>query len=119
MNARIKSYILILFGLAVSIIPTIIAAVSYFPIWKERGTNAVFSGFLLLLMLISIIPLFKFLKKVFESPSIQFTWLFIFILFSLMKSIVNEMIVISLVGFISNSLGAILFKLSKRVGEDG
>ena len=117
MNAKIKSYILIFSGLLISIIPPIIAAISYFPIWKERGTSTIFSGFMLLLILVSIIPLFKFIKKILESPSIQFAWLAIFIIFALLRNIADEMTIISFVGFISNFIGAILFKIGKRVGD--
>jgi hypothetical protein len=39
-------------------------------------------------------------------------WLLIFALFALVRSIADEMTVISFVGFISNSFGAALFKLA-------
>ena len=39
-----------LLGVAVSVIPVLIATISYFPIWQERGAYAVLSGGLLLLL---------------------------------------------------------------------
>ena len=44
-------------------------------------------------------------------------WLFTFILFYTMSRIADEMTVISLVGAISNAIGAILFRIAGRCNE--
>jgi hypothetical protein len=105
---------LYLLGLTVSVVPPALAALSYFPIWQERGSGAVVSGFTLLLLLIAIIPILKSIKRLLSSAASYTVWLFIYLLFMLMASIADEMTVISLVGFISNIIGAVLFKLSER-----
>ena len=90
------------------------ATVSYFPIWQERGSGAVLSGFTLALLLISAVPIFKAIKRILSSLASYTVWLIIFLLFMLLSAIADEVTVISLIGFISNVIGAILFKLSER-----
>jgi hypothetical protein len=41
-------------------------------------------------------------------------WLALFVIFLLLSKIAEEMTVISFVGFIGNSFGAIVFKLSEK-----
>lgn len=112
MNQRLKFLLLNLFALILCTVPVIIATLSYFPLWKERGSGAVLSGFTVFVLLLCIYPLFKLLKMLFRSPSVWMGWLLIFALFALVRSIADEMTVISFVGFISNSFGAVLFKLA-------
>ena len=105
-------------GLAVSIIPPAIAALSYFPLWKERGGGAMLSGVAVFLLLISAVPLIKTVKRILKSPASYTVWLILFILFALVSAIAAEMKVISFVGFISNLIGALIFWYSRRIGSD-
>ena len=99
-------------ALSVSILPSAIAALLYFPIWAERGSDAVISGFAAFLLLLSALPLYRLVKRLLASPSVWVMWLFTFILFYTMSKIVDEMVVISLVGTISNALGAVMFNIA-------
>ena len=106
-------------GLAVSVIPPLIAVASYFPLWSERGAGAVLSGFAVLLALMCAVPVFKLLKRILSSPSAWLMWLITFILFALLAAIADEMVVISFVGTVSGIAGALLFRMAKRgEGED-
>lgn len=123
MNKSKAGFIFTLVGLVISTVPPIMAILSYFPIWMERGASTVLSGFTLLLILMAIVPLFKLFKRLFESPSAPIMWLIAFIIFFTLSKISNEMTVISFVGFISNLTGSFFFKLSdkyrmKRTGEN-
>ena len=106
-----------LLGVAVSVIPVLIATISYFPIWQERGAYAVLSGGLLLLLTVCILPIVKLIKKLLCSPSVYLLWLIIFLFFSAMRSIVDELTVISFVGFVSNLIGAALYRAGGGVLE--
>ena len=101
-------------ALVISIIPSALTTLFYFPLWKERGSDAVLSGFAAFLLLLSALPLYRLIKKLLSSPSVWVMWLFVFILFYSMSKIVDEMIVISLVGTVSNAVGAVLFRLARR-----
>ncbi len=117
MTLRTKKILFFLIGFALSVIPVTLATLSYFPLWLERGEGAAVSGFTLLLLLICVSPLWKMLKRIFSSPAVWSIWLIIFILFFTLSKIADEMTVISFIGFISNALAAIFFKLSRMAGD--
>ena len=110
---KLKHYAITLTALAVSTLPPLFAALSYFPLWKERGALALLSGWALLLALLAAWPIVRFAKEKLKSPAAWFVWLSLFILFSALAAIANEMKVISLIGFISNLIGTFLFKLAE------
>ena len=113
-----KGLLLKLLGLIFSTVPPIIAVISYFPIWKTKGAGEVLSGLALILILVSAIPIFRAIKRLLRSPSAPLIWLFIFIAFSLLSRIAEEVTVISFVGFISNLLGSLFFYLSRKGKEN-
>ena len=114
-----KRIFLTLTALAVSVLPPLMAALSYFPLWKERGATALLSGWSLLLVIIAASPIFRFIRERLRSPSAWCVWLALFILFSVLSAIASEMKVICLIGFISNLFGAYLFKLSESGESEG
>ena len=99
-------------GFSLCTLPPIICTLLYFPLWKE-STKAL-SGGVLLLVLISVIPIYKLIKKHFESPASYTVWLLLFIIFFALSRIAMEMTVISFVGFVGNLVGAFLFRLARR-----
>lgn len=101
-------------ALAVSVLPPLAAIISYFPLWSERGGEAVLSGFTALLLLLAAAPVYKLLHRIFASPSVWLSWLLIFLLFLALSRVADEMVVVSFVGFISNAVGALLFKLARK-----
>lgn len=111
---NLKYYLITALALLISVAPVIAATLSYFPIWRARGGAALLSGFTLFLLFICAIPLLKFVKRAFASPSILFVWLFVFLLFFCLGKIADEMTVIAFIGFISNTVSALLFKIAKR-----
>ena len=118
---RTKSRIFVKYGLHIlgfllCILPPIICTASYFPIWKDSGQAV--SGGVLLLLLISAYPLYKFIKQSLTSPAAYTVWLILFIMFSLLSQIAVQMTVISFVGFIGNALGAVCFYFAKRAEGD-
>ena len=105
-------------GLIMCVAPVAASVLLYFPLWCERGGGAVLSGFSVLLLILCIIPLGRHLKEMLKSPSGYMLWLVLFIIFLLMSKIAEEMTVISFVGFISNALGAIAFKISEKYKKE-
>ena len=101
-------------GIAVSVIPVSVAIFSYFPLWISRNDASLLSGISLLLICLAIVPLFKCLKQFWHSPSAPLMWFLAFILFFLLSRIASEMTVISFVGFVSNLIGTVCFRISKR-----
>lgn len=103
-------------GLLISTVPTAICVLSYFPLWQERGEDCVLSGVALILLLLSLIPLIRIIKGKLKTPASYMVWLIIFVLFFSLSKIADEMTVISFVGFTTNLLGSVFFKLSKKKG---
>ena len=113
-NKRLKALIFNLIGLAVSILPVLVTAFSFFPLWLKKGGAHVISGFAVILCILALSPLIKFIKEALKSPSSYMLWLMTFLLFLLLSRIADEMTVISFVGFISNLIGAFFFKAAKK-----
>ena len=106
--------LLFLLGLGFSIIPPATVTLLYFPIWREAGAVYLLSGLTLLLLLLSVIPLLRFIKEWLKSPSAIFIWAVIYILFFALSKIADQVTVIAFYGLLGNIIGAIFFRLAKR-----
>ena len=112
-NRSMKRAILNLSGALVSTLPVAICILLYFPIWKERGITATLSGFTLLLLVLAAVPLMNLAKQALKSPSAPLMWFIVFVAFLALSSIADEMTVVAFVGFVSNLIGAVLFRAAK------
>ncbi len=101
-------------GLILSVLPVLICVLTYFPVWSERGSRAVISGFTLLLIFIAVLPLTRMITQYLRSPSAYMIWLAIFLFFLAVAEIAHEMTVISFVGFLGNLLGSVFFRLARK-----
>ncbi len=111
-SSRLKPLILHALGTVISVVPTVVAVLSYFPLWAAEGGESVLSGFTALLLILSALPIYRALKHLLRSPSAWVMWLVCFLVFLLLSRIADEMTVISFVGLISNLIGALLFRLA-------
>ena len=102
-------------GFLLCIVPPAICTLSYFPTWKEVGYQNCIAGGVALLLVLSVIPLYKLLRRFLMSFSSYLMWLVLFLIFFGLSKIADQMTVISLVGFIGNLLGAICFFVAKRL----
>ncbi len=117
MNERNRTVIFKLIGLAISTVLPLSAVITYFPLWKERGAATMVSGISLCLILVSIIPIVRYLKYALKSPSATTVWFVLFVLFFFLSRIAEDMTVISMIGFISNLVGSFFFYLAKSKEE--
>ena len=104
-------------GLLISIIPVSVSIFSYFPLWVARRDASLLSGLSLILICAALVPLYKYIKRALKSPSAPMMWFFAFIIFLLLSRIADEVTVISFVGFVTNLIGSVFFKLANRYGE--
>lgn len=112
-NGSMKRAALSLGGVLVSTLPVAICILLYFPVWKERGIASTLSGFTLLLLVLAALPLMNLAKKALKSPSAPLMWFIVFVAFLALSSIADEMTVVAFVGFVSNLVGAILFRAAE------
>ena len=87
------------------------ATVLQFPVWVDRSADATVSGLFVLFALLSAIPFFKQIKAYFKSPSVWVMWCIILVALVALRAIIDEMIVICLIGAAANVIGAGLYKL--------
>ena len=114
---RIKHPWLYLFGLMLSVIPPLAAILCYFPVWIAKGGEFVVSGLAVLLCIPAVAPIGRMLARRLRSPAGYTMWLVMFVIFFALSRIAEQMTVISLIGFISNLIGACIFKLASSVKE--
>lgn len=114
MSERTKYLILYVLGLAICIVPPAVAVLLNFPIWIQKSSAATLSGLSLILLVLSCIPFYKAILAYIKSASSPVMWLILFVFCFLFGSIVHEMTIISFVGVISNTVGAVIFKISKK-----
>lgn len=117
-NNTVRAVVLRCIGIALSIIPPLACILLYFPVWVAKGGEYVLSGFTLLLIAVALLPLYRRIRELLRSPSAYMLWLIAFVVFFTLSRIADEMTVISFVGFLGNLVGAIFFRLAKRVGGD-
>lgn len=119
MKRGIKELTLKLFAVLFSTVPPIIATLSYFPLWCRSGAVTVISGLTLLLLLFSISPVIKLLRRYFASPTSRGLWFFTFVVFFALSKIADELVVISFVGYLGNLISSLLWRFSGRVKIEG
>lgn len=96
-------------GAALCVAPPAGVTIMYFPLWVETSASATISGLSLILILVSIIPLIRMLKKHVSTPSAPVVWILVCLFSFAFKSIIEQVLVISFIGAISSVAGMIIF----------
>ena len=116
MKAGRKSLLLRLCGHLCSVGAPATATICEFPLWIRSGSRETVSGLALIMLILSAVPLFKALKDRLRSPSAFLIWLFIFLIVSSLRPIIDQLYVISLIGLISGTVSVVFYKLAQRAG---
>lgn len=109
-----KRRILRALALLIDVGAPFIATLTQFPIWVDRSAESTVSGLFLMFSLLSAVPLFKYFRGKLRTPSAPLMWGLAFAFLLGINAIIEEMIQITFVGVISNSVGWILFKLAGK-----
>ena len=112
---RIISKALYALGLAVAVLPPVIAFIERFPVLKEKNYEQLVSWVSVLVLTVCCIPLWRKLKELFKSPDITLLWTAVFIVFSAVRGIIDGMIVVAFCGLCGNLLAKALFIASKKI----
>ena len=105
-------------GVSICVIPVAVTIFSYFPLWIRREDASILSGVSLLLIGVALVPLFTYFRQILKSASAPVMWFILFVTFFLLSKIADEVTVISFVGFTTNLIGTLLFKLAKKYGPE-
>ncbi len=112
-RTKFVKYSLHILGILFCTLPPILCTLHYFPLWNVSGEKTLAGG-VLLLIIISLIPFYKDIKRRLSNIASYVLWLILFLLFFFLSKIAEEMTVISFFGFIGNLLGALCIRLGKR-----
>ena len=114
-KAKYANIYLHILGYLLCIIPPLACALTYFPLWGEGGYKL--NALCAVMIILAIFPIIKLIRRLLKSDATYIFWLILFVCFYALSKIADEMTVISFVGFISNSLGAILMKAGGKRNE--
>ena len=117
MSTRVKWLSLNILALCCCIVPPSATTLYFFPFWIELGMSAKVSGLSVLILIICALPFWRVLRENFKNPSVKTIWFIGLLAFWLIRPIIDEMIIICAVGFISNVVGSIVFKLRDKFKE--
>ena len=106
---------------ACCVLPTVITGVVKLPLFATEEANTTLTGSFTLVLVCAAYPILKGLLKMLKSPSAWFIlWLLFivtFLLYNVERSTLEAMVLILFVAAIGNTVGAVLFHLSKVYKE--
>lgn len=105
-------------GYALSILPPFICTIAFFPVWVATSAESTVSGIALVLLLICAIPAFRAIKQYMKSPSAPIVWGIIAVISYALKSIIDQVFVIALVGTLSSVAAMLVFRYRKTLFPD-
>jgi Na+/phosphate symporter len=91
------------------------ATCSQFPIWIEKSSAATVSGLFLVFAILSCIPLHRQIKKWLKTPSVPVMFSVAAAVFIALRNIIDQMVLICVVGAIANVVGAVVYKVGASV----
>lgn len=115
MTNTTKGNILKIIAILIDVGAPLAATLTQFPVWIDRSSEATFSGVFVLLAFISCLPFIKVIKSYFKSPAVWVVWLVVFGSMYVLESIIDEMIVVAFVGLVANCIGAVIYKIGRRL----
>lgn len=117
MKNSTKGFILKTTAIVIDVAVPIVATLTQFPLWVEHSAEATMSGVCLVLIGLSVIPFFKVLKEYFKSPSSWVIFGLIFMFLLLLRSILDQMLIVSFAGFVANIIGAALYGIGNNLQQ--
>lgn len=117
-NARLIAYWV---GMALCVVPTLIAGVLKLPVIAVKDADSTLSGVFVVCVVCAALPLYKALLKVIKSPNAAVICWVLFALMTLVNSMEKQTIegltFVFAFAAVGNTLGAVCFKLSKEFEE--
>lgn len=104
-------------ALTVDVAAPLAATISQFPIWVDKSSAATVSGLFLVFAFLSAIPFMKQIKAYLKSPSAWSMWCIFLVLFVALRNIIDQMLIVCLVGLIANACGEGLYKVGEIIEQ--
>lgn len=117
MKNSTKAAILKTIAIGIDVGVPLAATLTQFPLWVEQSAEATMSGLCLVFIGLSVIPFLKVLKEYFKSPSSWVVFGLIFMILLLLRSILDQMLIVSFAGFVANLIGAALYGIGNNLQQ--
>lgn len=117
MKNSTKGAILKTIAIGIDVGVPLAATLTQFPLWVEQSAEATMSGLCLVFIGLSVIPFLKVLKEYFKSPSSWVVFGLIFMILLLLRSILDQMLIVSFAGFVANLIGAALYGIGNNLQQ--
>ena len=105
-------------AIALDVGAPLIATLTQFPVWINKSSEATVSGLFLMLAIVSVIPFFRQIKEYIKSPAVWVLWTVVFGMMIVLRSILDEIIIVCFVGMVANILGAGIYNVGKIIGGE-
>ena len=102
-------------AIVVDVAGPLVATLLQVPVWVQQSSKATMSGLFLLFAFFSILPFVKQVKMWLRSPAVWGIWIGLFVLFVILRNIIDQMVIVCFVGMISNIIGAGIYKVGSIV----
>lgn len=110
-----KIFALHVLGLAVCVVPPIIATLEHFPLWFQRSETAI-SAVSAMLVTLCCIPFMKQIKAYFKgTPASWAIWLVIYVLIAVFSKLAEGIETVAFIGLTSNLIGGFIFRIEKHM----
>lgn len=117
MKRSTKAAILKVTALSLDVGVPLLATLTQFPVWVEQSAEATVSGLCLVLIGLSMLPFLKVIKEYFKSPSVWVVFGIIFVFLLMLRSIIDQILIVSGAGFVANLIGAGLYGIGNNLQE--
>lgn len=115
MTNRTKGRILKVCAVAIDVGVPLGVTLMQFPVWVDKSAEATLSGLFVVFAFLSLLPLWKYVRKYLSSPSIWLTWVMLWLLTVALRRIIDEMIIVMAAGAIANIVGWCIFKMGQVI----
>lgn len=115
---KTKGALLKFLAIIIDILSPVIAAATQFPIWVHKGKGATLSGLFIVVAMICVIPAFKALLRHINTPGMPIVWTVIFFVFFALSRIIEQMLIVCLVGIVSNLIGAGIYLYGEKLSTN-
>ena len=119
MKKTTKGAIMKVAAIGIDVGVPLVATLTQFPLWVEQSAEATMSGLCLILIALSVLPFLKVLKNYFKSPSSWVVFGVIFVFLLVLRSIIDQILIVSFAGFVANLIGAGLYAWGNSIQERG
>ena len=117
-STRTKGKITKAAALTLDVGAPLIATLTQFPVWVDRSASSTVSGIFVVFAILSVLPLIKFFGGMLKTPSIPVVFGISLGILVVIRTIIDEMILICFVGALANFIGMAMYKVGAALDKE-